>query len=212
METKYCKFCCSDKNINDFVIEKRAKDGRTNMCSCCKNLKTKTYRQTPEYKEKVKLYLEKNKEKLKNGASKRYLDNKEIVLNRVKDYYSKNTNKLILYQKEYLLHNKEKVSNARKNYRINNKDKIAERDFNYRNDNKNVLRIKKKLYGEKNKESISLKNKIKFRFNCDNLTDMYIKNCLVRIGFERKNITPELIELKRITLKTERLCLQLKNS
>jgi len=38
------------------------------------------------------------------------------------------------------------------------------------------------------------------------------KRLLRRQGFTLEQLTPELIELKRITLKTERLCRRLKNS
>ena len=43
------------------------------------------------------------------------------------------------------------------------------------------------------------------------LKDAYIKAALRQQGFPNESITPELIELKRITLKTTRLCRQLKN-
>ena len=43
------------------------------------------------------------------------------------------------------------------------------------------------------------------------LSDVYIKKRLISQGFVKNQITPELIELKRITLKTKRLCLQLKS-
>ena len=43
------------------------------------------------------------------------------------------------------------------------------------------------------------------------LKESYIKSKLRQQGFKNEQITPELIELKRITLKTTRLCRQLKN-
>ena len=44
----------------------------------------------------------------------------------------------------------------------------------------------------------------------DNLKDAYVKQLLRRQGFKDGQITPDLIELKRITIKTTKLCRQLK--
>lgn len=43
------------------------------------------------------------------------------------------------------------------------------------------------------------------------LSDYYVRRLLKTTGFKAEQITPELIELKCITLKTTRLCQQLKN-
>ena len=45
----------------------------------------------------------------------------------------------------------------------------------------------------------------------ENLGNAYVKQRLRTQGLKNEQITPELIELKRITLKTTRLCRQLKN-
>ena len=86
-----------------------------------------------------------------------------------------------LYSIEYRKKHPEKSNNSNKKYRENNKEK---------------LNIKSKKY------STIVRNE---------LADSYVKLQLTAQGFLKDQITPELIELKRIMLKTKRLCQQLQN-
>jgi len=120
-------------------------------------------------------------EKIKENKRNWYHRNKEKVNAKKKDY----AKKWYIKSKERL-----KVKNGI------NKDRISE----WHKQNYSL-----------NKESLILNSKLKQKQYIENLNDVYVKNLLKNLGFKSEQITPELIELKRITLKTERLCLQLKN-
>ena len=64
---------------------------------------------------------------------------------------------------------------------------------------------------EKDIEAFRERHRASMRKGIASLSDGYIKDQLRGQGFKNEQITPELIELKRITLKTTRLCRQLKN-
>jgi hypothetical protein len=124
-----------------------------------------------------------------------YLKNKEKIAERCKKYRLGNKEKIVEINRRYFLENKEKISEKCKEYRLENKEKISERNKKY------YLKNKKGggdylLYGRKSREL---------------LLDGYVKSILKKMGFLQEQITPELIELKRINIKTERLCRQLKN-
>jgi len=138
----------------------------------------------------------KNKEDAKARGRRRYLKHKEEI---------KEKNKL------YYLINKEEIDNRNRIFRINNEDIIKEKNRSYRANNKEVLIKKNKTWREKNKDVLIEKQILRDVNNRINLKDTYVRKCLISIGFKREQITPELIELKRITLKTKKLCLQLKN-
>ena len=211
MSNKYCKYCDNNKPIIDFTNEKRTKDGKSNICRSCTNIKSSSYKKTDLGKQKIKLYLEKNKEKTKEYALVYYEQNKEDILKRTKGYYSNNPEKFKEYQKEYRTNNLEKVIIRNKIYKEKNKEKFKILDSEYREKNKEKLKNNSKKWREENELEIKKKKQLEHKNNCDNLTDFYVKNLLIRIGFDRNLITPELIKLKRITLKTTRLCRQLKN-
>lgn len=99
-----------------------------------------------------------------------------------------------LKRKKITFENKEK----NKLYRIQNKEKIA---------------INKKIWKLNNHEIYSAYHKRISKFHIENLTDLYIISLLKSKINKSKliEIPQELIELKRIQLKTFRLCQQLKN-
>ena len=107
---------------------------------------------------------------------------------------------------------------ATKKYRDANKGVIAEKaKLNhekikaYQKEYRKANLIKLKEYQYDNRFRITQRAKEKQLLEIKNLSDNYIKSKLRRTGFKNEQITPELIELKRITLKTTRLCRQLKN-
>ena len=88
-----------------------------------------------------------------------------------------------------------------------NTEQVKEANAKYRAENAEKEKARFRKYREENAEKIKAKN-AKRR---DDLKDPYVKDTLRAQGFKNEQITPELIELKRITLKTTRLCRQLKN-
>ena len=100
----------------------------------------------------------------------------------------------------------EKAEDMRK-YRAENPEKIKAYRAKWQAENaeKNKARFTK--WRAENPE----KDKAKKAKEVLSLARYYVKGVLVAQGFPKESITPELIELKRITLKTSRLCRQLKN-
>ena len=66
-------------------------------------------------------------------------------------------------------------------------------------------------YRVKNLENSLITNRNSEKKAIAELKDRYLIKLLKKQGFKKDQITRELIELKRITLKTKRLCLQLKS-
>ena len=69
----------------------------------------------------------------------------------------------------------------------------------------NIERIK--IYNSNNKEKMYLYGKKREQFRRDEITDRYAKKILrEKRGFKKEQITPELIEVQRLIIKTKRLC------
>lgn len=96
------------KICNECKLEKDIYFTKSLCLDCSKNYKKK--------------YAEKNKERLKEKASKYYKDNKEDILNKRKENYSKNKEKKIEYQKEYASLNREKISKYKMEYQRNRRN------------------------------------------------------------------------------------------
>ena len=105
-------------------------------------------------------------------------------------------NQCKICKKAHYKENKEKISEKRKQYYIENKEKLDERTKQFYKENKEKLLEYQKQYSTE------------LRYD---LHPSYIKQRLKSQGFKSEQITEELIQLKTITLKTQRLCNQLKN-
>ena len=87
------------------------------------------------------------------------------------------------------------------------KEEKAEYMRKWRAENAEKIKTYNAKYRAKNVENIKTSN----AKATSSLVSHYVKRTLVSQGFKNEQITPELIELKRITLKTSRLCRRLKN-
>jgi hypothetical protein len=109
-------------------------------------------------------------------------------------------------------YNREKRKETRKKYLSENGDKVREAARIYREKNRDNILKTAREYKANNIDSIK---KLRFEYNQRQtleLSDGYIAYLLSGKNADiRPFITQELIELKRIHLKTKRLCLQLKN-
>jgi len=109
---------------------------------------------------------------------------------------------------------KEQQQRARAKYRKANPNKDSE----YQKLHKAEIKIKRCKYYIDNKHELSLKNKIRVSNHVKELSDVYVKQRIKQavkkefnISIDTSNISEQLIELKRIQLKTTRLCQQLQN-
>ena len=108
--------------------------------------------------------------------------------------------------KLYKLQNPEKIIEYGKLYQLKNKEKVKVWLNTYRLKNLQKVQAAKKRCILKNPEKykiIQKKSRIKV---IAELKDCYIKDKLVRQGFPPNSITSELIEVKRLIIKTQRLC------
>ena len=126
------------------------------------------------------------------------------------------------YNRKWRAENAEKIKEQKAKYNKENSEKRKASLKAWQKSNPEKLKeIQARCYS-KNKESIREVQKIWQKANPDklkaresrrreNLSNSYVKKVLRFAGFPKESITLELIELKRITLKTSRLCRQLKN-
>ena len=91
------------------------------------------------------------------------------------------------------------------------KEKHTLYSIEYRKKNPELTKSCSKKYRRNNKEKLNIKSKKYNAIIRNELGDSYVKLQLTNQGFLKDQITPELIELKRIMLKTKRLCQQLQN-
>jgi len=115
------------------------------------------------------------------------------------------------YNKQFYIENKERIDEHQKKYqeknKEKNKEKIKEHNKRYRKENKEKI----KQYQKENKEKLNEQVKQYHSNIREKLDPIYIKILLKNQGFKAEQITDELIQLKTITIKTQRLCNQLKN-
>jgi hypothetical protein len=105
---KTCSKCKENKELEQFYLDRSAKDGRRYNCIvCCK---------AGRNREKEKEYRELNKDKVKPVP-------KEIKKLRNDRYYAQNKEKVKKLANDYYLNNRDKKLNYQKEYQSNNKDK-----------------------------------------------------------------------------------------
>jgi len=185
-----------------------------------------------------KIYKQKNNQTIVDGNRKYYSNNKEKIAIRGNIYYSDNKEKIAEVSKIYRLNNKEKIAIRGNIYYSDNKEKIAEGKRKYREKNREKIAEGKRKYQEENKEKIALKSKKYYSENQekikkyreenkeknnaklrnqsrvlhDNHVRSVIWNSIYRTyGIKPKDITPEMIELKRELMQFKRLEKEINN-
>jgi len=104
-----------------------------------------------------------------------------------------------------------KIRQKEKDYKSKNKDKVSEWRKKCVAKNPDLYKSHRKKYTEKNHSLILKRSKDCAIIAKNELKDSYIKSDLVKLGFKKEQITKELIELKRVIIKTKRLCKILMN-
>jgi hypothetical protein len=156
--SKICSKCKLSKNLDDFADCKTAADGKQWNCRDCKRAYKKSRRsiineQQRIYRKnnatKLKLYKEKNIDKIKEKNREYRLNNKEYISQKAKERRQNNWEKVREIAKKSKLKNREKIIIKAKEYRIKNKEKIKE----YRQRPEVIARIKANKI--KNKDKIN---------------------------------------------------------
>lgn len=171
-------------------------------CNTCKtHLPTSSFRERKEKsgvylkgsclncsKEYLRNYRLNNSQRVRLLKNVHYKNNKEAILNKAKQYYQENKDRIIAYN---VKHNKlDKYKKAKERY---HKDIARSRNY-------------AKMNYVKHKQKIKEKNKRYQYVAIRNVSDWYVKQCLLRAAKDKdKNIPQELVESYRalILLKRE---------
>jgi hypothetical protein len=118
------------------------------------------------------------------------------------------------YRKKYREKNKEKIRSSSSIYRQENKKKIKITYYEYYQLNKEKINKTCKIYRDENIDYINKRAKKINNQRAGKLMDIYIINQLLKQGFTKDEIksNSELIEVKRLIIKTKRLCKTLQTS
>lgn len=144
METKICKTCLQEKNIEDF--RKSGKHIRGD-CKQCENKKCKdrNLKNAEHIKEKQKEYRNNHKVEREKYRKEHYNSVKQKEYNNT--YYKEHKEYYSLKHKEYVKNNKDKITKIRKKWVETNKDKIKKyqrRDADKRRSNP-ILKLELQL-------------------------------------------------------------------
>jgi len=132
-------------------------------------------------------YRENNREKIKDYSGRHYAANKDRIKKYHKKYRDENAAERAVYAKAYREEHREE-------------DAIKQR-ARY-SENIDCERLRSKRYTEKNKDEISAR----YKKNRINITDVYVRQAISRRqSFNSEDIPQQLIELKRMHIKLERL-------
>ena len=155
MKTKTCNKCNIEKETCLFYNKKGGKCGLSSICKDCTYKRNRLW--VEQNKDKVKNYLSEYKNKNKNylyEKDKEYrITNKTKIKNSQKDRYEKDKEKILEKQKQYYLDNKEDRIQYTKDWRENNRKKWID------------ARAKRKKDRHKNDIGFKLKNNIISRMN-----------------------------------------------
>jgi len=144
-----------------------------------------------EKREYDKKYRELNKIKISEKKKKYRELNNEIAREKDRKYWKQNKDKINLKRRQiYPQIDKSKLKEYQKKWTSSNKDYCNLKSAEWRLQNP-----------ERSKEISSRCDKK----SSNELRDSYVRERLVQNGFPKESITPELIEVKRIILKTKRL-------
>lgn len=161
---------------------------------------SKSYREL--YRDKINAksrdYYKRNIEICREKNRKRYQDNSEYH----QEYRDAHKAEIHLYNLAYYEKNKEKITQQTKDYRNKNLDKVLIREREYYHKHKEEQRPKRQEYRKLNRAYINADSVKRIA----RLDDYYVRTLLkTKNGFKTEEITPELIELKRATVKLKRL-------
>jgi len=109
MEKKICKKCLTEKDICEFGILRKNKDGLRNECKSCRIINRKL-----------------NLEKIKFQEKLRRLKNEEIINKKQKEYRKIFSNELKVKRDEYRNKNREKLNLSSKKWKSQNQEKVKD--------------------------------------------------------------------------------------
>ena len=174
METKTCIKCGIEKNIDEFVFEKRT-NKYLNTCLECNKKYHKEYSLRRKEQNKNKIYkIDLNEKKICNKCkiekniqefsfdktSGKYINTcKKCKVKATKKYYEEHKEEYQQYFQEYRENNKEKIDEYFTKYRIDNAEKRRAYSRQYNEEHKEQIKIKSKKYREEHLEEFKKRDK-----------------------------------------------------
>lgn len=182
METKICKKCGLEKNIDDF---RKTYEWYRNTCKDCEKKYREEHR---EHKNEVnRLYYENNKDKKKEY----YLKHFDDIKKKNQDRRAANPKKYQLMSRKYYDNNKDEILKRGKIYRENNSELIQKRRQKYYQSNKAIIHEKQRI--RRNEDPVyKLKGQVR---RC--LNDSFKKK-----GFRKSKHTEEILGLPLLEFYT----------
>ncbi len=193
-QVKRCTGCGVVKCVSLFYKSKLGKFDRASKCSDCTIKYTREYRKENQaaLNAKQRKYYEENRSAVKVMQRKYCKENQDIIKAQKRKYYKENQAALNAKQRKYRKENQAALNAKQRKYRKENQDVIKARQRKYRKENQDVIKVQQRKY-------------------CDELHDNYVSYLLKietkGIDFE---ITPEMIELKRLQVTLKRLKKEIK--
>ena len=209
MQLKKCSKCGEEKPLEEFYKDKIKKDGRSSYCKICSSQRCKRYYQkNSEVIKNASSNWQKNNRDKRNAWVKKWKDiHRDEVRASGREYYRKNKH---VYER-YRALNKDRLDEKQKEWVYKNKEKVKifQKESYLRNYEKNrhKYRERRKLYYQKNHDKL-LKER---RKRIIDLADRYIKDSLIRSGWDKTKLNPDIIEEKRNIIKVVRIIKQIKN-
>lgn len=149
METKICKNCGLEKNIDEFYFRKDTQKHRNKCKQCCINNRREYYQENRiKLCNQKKEYTKKNKEIIKAKQKEKYYKNREKILEEKKNYYQKNREAIKEKTKKYRMDNKDKIQKAGLKYRMEHREELSKRSVEYeliRKKTDNIYYFKKRI-------------------------------------------------------------------
>jgi len=186
---KQCIQCNLEKDLSNFYLDKRIKDGYRNKCKSC--VKENTYKWRTENKEKVNI-INKNWRYNNPELVKEYNEKQRLKEDR-KDYLIKWKNDNPDYYENYYYENREKLNETNKKNRekwlIDNPDYMK----NYYESNKDKIKCKKleyqKTYKDKYNKMRVERRKNDMVYNLNYKIGSYLRSTLKNNGYTKKSRT-----------------------
>jgi len=180
---KKCIKCDSVKDVNEFRVNARAKDGRQGTCKKCKKTSEALFRMDniDKIRKRNNKYYVENSEKIKQRAKQWEIDNVERVKKRKKRYREKNKESIKAYSIEYVSKNKNRLKEYYRSWYSKNIEKV-------KNSNK--------IWRESNPERMAaykVEWEKRFLTTPEGKTLRFMRNCLRRCLADKNGSTTELL-------------------
>jgi len=117
------------------------------------------------------------------------------------EYYQKNKEKILFKQRKYYSENTLRCLQANKKYYEKNKDIIYLKSLKYKHDHLLLTRQYRNNWIIRNPEKNEMIIKASRKKRIKNIDVHYVRSLIHQMGIDRIDITPEMIELKRVQIQ-----------